>query len=60
MPRGLWGLSACLKGDIPQAILAGDLAKADDLARFYLDTLGEGNFFLEVQEKRHADPAPCK
>ena len=48
--KGLVGLSACLKGDIPQAILAGDQAKADDLARFYLDTLGEGNFFLEVQE----------
>ena len=47
---GLVGLSACLKGDIPQAILAGDQAKADDLARFYLETLGEGNFFLEVQE----------
>src|SRR6056297_790849 len=48
--KGLVGLSACLKGDIPQAILAGNQAKADELARFYLDTLGEGNFFLEVQE----------
>ena len=47
---GLVGLSACLKGDIPQAILANDMDKADDLARFYLETLGEGNFFLEVQE----------
>ncbi len=48
--KGLVGLSACLKGDIPQAILAGETNKADDLARYYLDTLGEGNFFLEVQE----------
>jgi len=48
--KGLVGLSACLKGDIPQAILAGNQAKADELARFYLQTLGEGNFFLEVQE----------
>ena len=47
---GLVGLSACLKGDIPKAILAGDREKADDMARFYLQTLGEGNFFLEVQE----------
>lgn len=48
--EGLVGLSACLKGDIPQAILANDVNRADEMARFYLDTLGEGNFFLEVQE----------
>ena len=48
--QGLVGLSACLKGDIPQAILSGNTDKADELAHFYLDTLGEGNFFLEVQE----------
>lgn len=48
--EGLVGLSACLKGDIPQAILANDMDRADEMARFYLDTLGEGNFFLEVQE----------
>ena len=48
--KGLVGLSACLKGDIPKAILAGDDSKVDELARYYLETLGEGNFFLEVQE----------
>lgn len=48
--EGLVGLSACLKGDIPQAILKNDQEKADELANFYLKTLGEGNFFLEVQE----------
>ncbi len=48
--KGLVGLSACLKGDIPKAILAGDEAKVDEMAAFYLKTLGEGNFFLEVQE----------
>lgn len=48
--EGLVGLSACLKGDIPQALLANDPEKADELARFYLEALGEGNFFLEVQE----------
>jgi len=48
--EGLIGLSACLKGDIPQAILAGDMEKADENARFYQKILGEDNFFLEVQE----------
>jgi DNA polymerase III subunit alpha len=47
---GLIGLSACLKGDIPKAIMANDMPGADAAARFYLETLGEGNFFLEVQE----------
>ncbi|MBG0778659.1 MAG: DNA polymerase III subunit alpha, partial [Desulfotignum balticum] len=48
--KGLIGLSACLKGDIPKAIMANDMEGADAAARFYLETLGEGNFFLEVQE----------
>jgi DNA polymerase-3 subunit alpha len=48
--KGLIGLSACLKGDIPQHIMAGNMDGADAAARFYLDTFGEDNFFLEVQE----------
>ncbi len=48
--EGLVGLSACLKGAVPQAILANDMERADEMARFYEKTLGEGNFFLEVQE----------
>ncbi|MFO7911155.1 MAG: DNA polymerase III subunit alpha [Desulfotignum sp.] len=47
---GLIGLSACLKGDIPKAIIQNDMTGADAAARFYLETLGEDNFFLEVQE----------
>ncbi len=47
---GLIGLSACLKGDIPQAIIEGNMEKADKAAEYYLKTLGEGNFFLEIQE----------
>ena len=47
---GLIGLSACLKGDIPKAIIQNDMTGAEAAARFYLETLGEDNFFLEVQE----------
>jgi len=48
--KGIIGLSACLKGDIPQAIIQNNMDAADKAARFYLETLGEGNFYLEVQE----------
>ncbi len=48
--KGLIGLSACLKGDIPQYIIQNKQDKADKAARFYIDTFGEDNFFLEIQE----------
>ncbi len=48
--EGLIGLSACLKGDVPQQIIKNNLDGALDAARFYQSTLGEGNFYLEVQE----------
>ncbi|MCP4117848.1 MAG: DNA polymerase III subunit alpha [Desulfobacteraceae bacterium] len=48
--EGLIALSACLKGDIPQKIINNKMDDADDAARFYLETYGEGNFFLEVQK----------
>lgn len=48
--KGLIALSACLAGRIPQAILAGDYDGAKQAAIELLDTFGEGNFFLEVQD----------
>ena len=47
--KGLIGLSACLKGEIPMLIRAGKIEAADEAAKFYLDLFGEDNFFLEVQ-----------
>jgi DNA polymerase-3 subunit alpha len=46
---GLIGLSACLNGEIPRMITAGNMDKADDAARQYCQILGDGNFYLEVQ-----------
>ncbi len=46
---GLIGLSACLHGEIPRMITAGNMKKADDAARQYCRILGDGNFYLEVQ-----------
>jgi DNA polymerase III subunit alpha len=48
--QGLIGLSACMKGDVPQYILQNKLDDADEAAKFYLKTFGEDNFFLEIQE----------
>ena len=47
--EGLIALSACLKGDIPQYILARQMDQAKAAARFYQKIFGEENFFLELQ-----------
>ncbi|MBN2573335.1 MAG: DNA polymerase III subunit alpha [Deltaproteobacteria bacterium] len=47
--EGLIGLSACLGGAVPRAILAGNMDAAIAVAREYDDILGRGNYFLEVQ-----------
>lgn len=46
--KGLIACSACLKGEIPQAILAGDTSRAYKLADEYLSIFGKGNFYLEL------------
>ncbi len=48
--EGLVCLSACLAGEIPQALLEKDYDKAKRTALWYLDTFGEGNYYLEVQD----------
>ncbi len=48
--EGIIALSACLSGEIPQAILARDLERARELALEYDALFGRGNFFLEIQE----------
>ncbi|NJL59700.1 MAG: DNA polymerase III subunit alpha, partial [Desulfobacteraceae bacterium] len=47
--KGLIAMSACIHGEIPLLIQEGNIQKADDAARFFLETFGENNFFLEVQ-----------
>ncbi|MEG2833206.1 MAG: DNA polymerase III subunit alpha [Ruthenibacterium sp.] len=48
--EGLICLSACLAGEIPQALLAGDYQKARNLALYYKDLFGEGNYYIEIQD----------
>ncbi|WP_231714602.1 DNA polymerase III subunit alpha [Desulfonema ishimotonii] len=47
--KGLIASSACLHGEIPMLLKEGKTEEADAAARFYLETFGENNFFLEVQ-----------
>ncbi|MBQ9419108.1 MAG: DNA polymerase III subunit alpha, partial [Synergistaceae bacterium] len=46
--EGIIASSACLAGEIPQLILSGNIEEAERLAGIYRDTMGKGNFFLEV------------
>ena len=47
--KGIIALSACLKGEIPQLLLKGNIEKADETALFYKDLFGENGFYLEIQ-----------
>lgn len=47
--EGLICLSACIIGEIPRAVISGDLEKAGELTREYLDIFGRENLFLEIQ-----------
>lgn len=48
--QGLVGTSACLGGEISQALMANNWDKAKHIAREYEDILGKGNFFIELQQ----------
>ena len=47
--EGLVALSACLAGEIPRALTAGNYEKAKETALWYNSVFGEGNFYLEMQ-----------
>ena len=48
--EGLIALSACMAGEIPELLLAGEEEKALQAALGYRDIFGPGNFYLELQE----------
>lgn len=47
---GLIALSACLAGEIPRALAAGDYEEAKNAALRYRDIFGPENFYLELQD----------
>jgi DNA polymerase-3 subunit alpha len=46
---GLICLSACLAGEIPRKLSAGEYADAKKTALEYLEIFGKGNYYIEVQ-----------
>jgi DNA polymerase-3 subunit alpha len=48
--EGLIVLSSCLKGEVSQALAAGNYQKAKDAALQFREILGPENFFLEIQD----------
>src|SRR5271154_7152529 len=48
--KGLIAMSACLRGDINETILADRYDEARRIAYTYTDIFGKNNFFLEIQD----------
>jgi DNA polymerase III subunit alpha len=48
--KGLIALSACLRGHIPETLLADQYDEARRIAHTYGDIFGANNFFLEIQD----------
>ncbi len=51
--EGLIALSACAGGEVAGHIESGNLAEAENVARWYDETFGRGNYFLELQAHEH-------
>ena len=47
---GLITTTGCLAGEIPQAIMAGNLDEAHRLMGWYVDVFGRDRFFVELQD----------
>ncbi len=55
MSAGIACLSGCLRGEIPQLLLAGKFDEAVETALWYQDVYGKGNYFLEIMNNGLAD-----
>ncbi len=53
--EGLIGLSACLSGEVSRLLLDRDSKGAREAAETYREILGDGNFFLEIQNHGTVD-----
>lgn len=47
--EGLIALSGCLAGEIPRALVRNDYEEAKNVALWYKNLFGEGNYYLEIQ-----------
>ncbi len=53
--EGLIALSGCVAGEVPRLILGGQMEQARETVRWYRDTFGPDNYFLEVQDHGLSD-----
>lgn len=56
---GLIGLSACIAGEVPRAVINGDMEKAERTALEYQGIFGKGNFYLELQHHPNIKEYPA-
>mgnify|MGYP003614251054 FL=1 len=56
--EGLIALSACLKGEVAEALVDGLDDKAEQLAGEYAEIMGPGRFYLELQEHGLPEQGP--
>ena len=56
--QGLIALSACIKGEVPDHIIQGNMEGAREAVEWYIQTFGADNFFLEIQN--HGMPEELK
>src|ERR687891_370867 len=48
--EGLIGFTGCLAGEVCRLLMAGQRAKALEVAAAYRDLFGEGSFYVEIQD----------
>lgn len=53
--KGIICLSACPAGEIGDLLVGGNYEEAKKQAQWYLETFGEGNYFLEMQRHGYRD-----
>ena len=47
--EGLIALSGCLAGEVAKALQRNDFEEAKNVSKWYKETFGEGNYYLEIQ-----------
>ncbi|HXA28874.1 MAG TPA: DNA polymerase III subunit alpha, partial [Candidatus Angelobacter sp.] len=50
----------CIGGELPQAILKGDMDAAESVARQHMEIFGPDNYFLEVQDHGIPEETPIR
>lgn len=53
--EGLIALSGCLAGEVARALQRNDYEEAKNVAKWYSDVFGKGNYYLEIQNHNLAE-----